>query len=227
MLGYALAEWGPDGMVLSRMRLQDWRADYLCQNDFPFAAHGRTLNCDDYSYIEMDSRSGFELLVRHLVERGYRRIAYIGAPAIFTLQADRYAGYCSGLAAAGIAFDPSLVLEGDLSRNGGYQAAQNLLAMDNPPTGIICINDLTAVGAMRAARERGLQVGRDVAVTGYDGTDDSEHSQPPLTTLRQPVYETSRQLVALLIERISAGKMEKVQRIIQPELIIRASTGGI
>lgn len=216
-----------DGMVLSRMRLHDWRADYLCQNDFPFAAHGRTLNCEDYSYIEMDSRSGFELLVRHLVERGYRRIAYIGAPLIFTLQGDRYAGYCNGLAAAGIEFDPILVSEGDLSRNGGYQAAQGLLALPNPPTAIIGINDLTAIGAMRAARERGLVVGRDLAVTGYDGTDDSEHSQPPLTTLRQPVYETSRQLVALLIARINSGKMDNVQRIIQPELIIRESTGGI
>lgn len=216
-----------DGLVLSRMRLSDWRADYLCQNGFPFAVHGRTLNCDDYSYIEMDSRAGFELLVGHLVERGHRRIAYIGAPAIFTLQADRFTGYCNGLSAAGIAFDPGLVAEGDLSRNGGYQAAQHLLALPNPPTAVLGINDLTAVGVMRAARERGLVVGRDLAVTGYDGTDDSEHSQPPLTTLRQPVYETSRQLVALLVARINDPKMEHVQRIIQPQLIIRESTGGV
>ncbi len=65
------------------------------------------------------------------------------------------------------------------------------MALANPPTAIIGVNDLTAVGAMRAARERGLVVGRDLAVAGYDGTDDLEHSQPPLTTLRQPVYETA------------------------------------
>src|SRR5512138_2854556 len=192
-----------DGLVLSRMRLYDWRTDYLCQNEFPFVAHGRTLNSCNYPYIEMDSRAGFGMLVRHLVERGHRRIAYISAPPIFTLQSDRFEGYKDGLSAAGIEFDPALVAEGDLSRSGGHQAAAQLLALDNPPSAIIGANDLTAVGAMRAARERGLVVGRDVAVAGYDGTDDSEHTQPPLTTLRQPVYETARKLVSVLVRRIN------------------------
>jgi LacI family transcriptional regulator len=214
-----------DGLVLSRMRLNDWRADFLLENNFPFAAHGRTLKSEHFPYIDMDSRSGFILLVRHLAERGHKRIAYIGAPAIFTLQADRFAGYCDGLAAVGIHFEASLVMEGDLSRNGGYQAAMQLLALPVPPTAIIGANDLTAVGAMRAARERGLAVGRDLAVAGYDGTEDSEHSQPPLTTLKQPVYETSRQLLAILVARINGEKMDTLQKIVQPELIIRESTG--
>lgn len=216
-----------DGLVLSRMRLHDWRADYLCQNQFPFAAHGRTVDCEDYPYIEMDSRTGFHMLVNHLVERGHRRLAYIGAPEIFTLQADRFDGYREGLADAGIAFDPTLVSEGDLSRNGGYQAAQHLLELENPPTAIMCVNDLTAVGVLRAAHERNLVVGRDLAVTGYDGTDDSEHAQPPLTTLKQPVYETARQLASLLITQIQGEKVSVMRRINQPELIIRASTGGV
>ena len=166
------------------------------------------------------------MLVHHLVEHGHRRIAYIGAPAIFTLQTDRFEGYREGLAEAGIEFDPALVCAGDLSRNGGYHSAQVLLALPNPPTAILGVNDLTAIGAMRAVRERGLAVGRDIAVTGYDGTDDAEHCQPPLTTLKQPVYETSRQLAAILISRIQDGKMNPVQRIIQPQLIIRESTVG-
>lgn len=215
-----------DGLVLSRMRLVDWRTDYLCQNDFPFVAHGRTLNSCNYPYIDMDSRSGFERLVRHLVERGHRRIAYISAPPIFTLQSDRFEGYKEGLAGAGIDFDPALVAEGDLSRNGGHLAAAQLLALDNPPTAIIGANDLTAVGAMRAARERGLVVGRDLAVAGYDGTDDSEHSQPPLTTLKQPVYETARELVSVLIRRINGEAVDTLQQIVQPELILRESTGA-
>lgn len=215
-----------DGLVLSRMRLIDWRADFLLENNFPFAAHGRTLKSENFPYIEMDSRTGFAMLVQHLVERGHRRIAYIGAPSIFTLQADRYAGYCDGLAAAGIAFDADMVGEGDLSRNGGYLAAQQLLALPTPPTAIVGANDMTAVGAMRAARECGLVVGRDLAVAGYDGTEDLEHSQPPLTTLKQPVYETSRQLVEILVGRIKGESMDTLQKIVQLELIIRESTGG-
>jgi LacI family transcriptional regulator, galactose operon repressor len=214
-----------DGIVLSRMRLRDWRTKYLFQNKFPFVAHGHTHQRLKFPYIEVDSRAGFALLVKHLVERGHRRIAYIGAPSKFTLQSDRLEGYRDGLAAAGIRFDPALVTQGDLSRTGGYEAAFPLLDLAQPPTAMIGVNDLTAIGAMRAARERGMVIGENIAIAGYDGTDDSEHSQPPLTTLRQEVYGIARQLVQKLIERIS-GECIDCKQIIQPQLIIRASTGG-
>jgi LacI family transcriptional regulator len=215
-----------DGLILSRMRLYDWRTEYLLQNKFPFSVHGRTLLSANYPFIEMDSRSGFALLVRHLVERGHRRIAYIGAPDIFTLQADRFAGYQAGLAEAGLQFDGSLVMEGDFTRTGGYQAAQRLLELEQPPSAIMGVNDMTAIGAMRAAHERGLVVGRDLAVAGYDGTEDSEHTQPPLTTLKVPVYETARRLVTMLVARIAGEPLTDMSVTLQPELIVRDSTGS-
>lgn len=215
-----------DGIILSRMRLDDWRVKYLERNRFPFVMHGRTRGKTEYPFIEIDSRAGFALLVKHLVARGHRRIAYIGAPAKFTLQRDRYAGYQDGLAAANIAVDKTLVCHGDLTRMGGYNAAQSLLERSNPPTAILCANDLTADGVLRAARERGIAVGRELAVAGYDGTEISEHTQPPLTTLRQPVYETARNLVTMLIALIQDEPLEPSQIILQPELIIRESTGG-
>jgi LacI family transcriptional regulator len=215
-----------DGIVISRMRLRDWRARYLGKNDFPFAAHGHTLLSLKFPYIEMDSRRGFEILVKHLVERGHRRIAYIGAPLSLTLQADRLAGYQNGLVTAEITFDEALVAEGDLTRTGGYQAALRLLDLPQPPTAIMGANDLTAAGAMRAARERGLVVGRDIAIAGYDGTDDSEHMEPPLTTLKQPVYDIARRLVKILLARIEGKVLAEPQIILQPELIMRASTRG-
>jgi DNA-binding LacI/PurR family transcriptional regulator len=79
---------------------------------------------------------------------------------------------------------------------------------------------------MRAARERGLVVGRDIAIAGYDGTDDSEHMQPPLTTLKQPVYEIARRLVKLLVACIEGKELLEPQMVLQPELIVRASTGS-
>jgi LacI family transcriptional regulator len=215
-----------DGLVLNRMRLRDWRAKYLAQNNFPFVAHGHTHLRLDFPYIEMDSRNVFILLVKHLVERGHRRIAYIGGPRDVTLQADRFAGYQEGLTRTGIPFNESYVVEGDLTRNGGYQAAQHLLALPEPPTAIIGANDMSAIGAMRAAHERGLVVGRDLAVAGYDGTEDSEHTQPALTTVKQPIYDTARQLVRMLIARIDGKELAEPHVIIQPELIMRASTGG-
>jgi LacI family transcriptional regulator len=216
-----------DGIVVNRMRLRDWRARYLVKNGFPFVAHGHTLLSFKFPYIEIDSRSGFENLVKHLVDRGHRRIAYIGAPPHLTLQADRLAGYQNGLSTAQIGFDEALIAEGDLTRTGGYQAALRLLDLAQPPTAIIGANDLTAAGAMRAVHERGLVVGRDVAVAGYDGTDDSEHMQPPLTTLKQPVYEIARRLVRMLVAGIEGKVLVEEQLILQPELIIRESTGAL
>ncbi len=213
-----------DGMVLSRMRLFDWRVEYLLKRPFPFSVHGRTLSSGEYPFIEMDSRSGIALLVQHLVERGHRRIAYIGAPAAFTLQADRYAGYQQGLSDAGLPFDADLVAEGDLTRVGGYQAALCLLDLPQPPTALIGANDLTAVGALRAAHERGLVVGRDLAIAGYDGIEDTEHSQPPLTTLRVPIYETARSLVAMVIALIDGESVAGLSQTFLPELIVREST---
>ncbi len=214
-----------DGVVLSRTRLQDWRVKYLCKINFPLVAHGHTLMNLKIPFIEADACGGFFALVAHLVERGHRRIAYIGAPDIFSLQADRFAGYQKGLAAADIPFDATLVVGGDLTRAGGYQGAMQLLDLPNPPTAIIGVNDLSAVGAMRAARERGLVVGRDLAVAGYDGTEDSEHTQPPLTTLKVPVYETARRLVTMLVARIAGEPLNEMSLTLQPELIVRASTG--
>lgn len=213
-----------DGIVLSRMRLRDWRVQYLAAHNFPFVAHGHVRMRVDFPYIELDSQSGFAQLVRHLIAHGHRRIAYIGAPAKFTLQVERLAGYRQGLSEAGIKFDPTLVVEGDLTRTGGYLAAQRLLALRQRPTAIVCVNDLTAIGAMRAAREVGLGVGRDLAIAGYDGTDESEHTDPPLTTLKQPIYDTACHLVEILLKCIAGEPLNESHIILQPELIIRAST---
>lgn len=215
-----------DGVILSRMRLDDWRTNYLSKNHFPFAVHGRTGGKAKYPFIEIDSRTGLAALVQHLVERGHRRIAYIGAPDKFTLQRDRFMGYRDGLHAAKLPFDKTLVAVGDLTRAGGYRAAQTLLALPHAPTAIIGANDLTADGVMRRARELGMVVGRDLAVAGYDGTEESEHMQPPLTTLRQPVYDTARNLVTMLIASMRGEPLAESQIILQPELIIRESTGG-
>ncbi len=215
-----------DGVVLNRMRLRDWRVTYLAKSGLPFVAHGRTALRQQFPYIEMDSRGAFAQLVAHLAARGHRRIAYIGAPAGITLQAERSAGYRDGLAAAGIPLDTALVETGDLTRPGGCEAARRLLDLADPPTAILGANDLTAIGAMRAAHERGLRVGTDLAVAGYDGTEDAAHAEPPMTTLKQPTYDTARRLVRMLVAVLRGEPIEERSIIIKPQLIVRASTGG-
>jgi DNA-binding LacI/PurR family transcriptional regulator len=119
-----------------------------------------------------------------------------------------------------------LIAEGDLTRAGGYEAARRLLSLCQPPTAIMGVNDLTAIGAMRAAHERGLVVGRDVAVAGYDGIEDGEHTHPPLTTLSGRFMTLARRLVNMLLTIIAGEPLAERQVMLPPELIVRGSTGG-
>jgi LacI family transcriptional regulator len=214
-----------DGMVLNRIRVQDWRVEFLSEHQFPFVALGNTPACSDFPCIVINERKGFEQLVEHLVSKGHRRIAYIGASPSLVIQVERFAGYRRGLELFNLPFDEKLVIQGDLTEDGGYQTARKLLQLSDPPTAILGCNDLTALGVLRTVQEAGKLVGKDIAVAGYDGIKETEFSYPPLTTLFQPTYEIARRLTAILIARINGDKLDKTQVILEPELIIRASTG--
>jgi LacI family transcriptional regulator len=141
-------------------------------------------------------------------------------------QADRFAGYQDGLAQAGYVFDGNLVVEGDLTPEGGYLAATTLFKRSERPTAIACVDDMTAIGVLHAAREVGFQVGHDLAVTGYDGIEGFEHAQPPLTTINQPIYTIARHLVKILSRYLRGEALEEKPADIEPRLEIRQSTIG-
>ncbi len=215
-----------DGLVLNRTRLQDWRVQYLSAQAFPFVLLERSLLPVEFIGVEANAAQGFLDLIAHLANQGHSRIAYIGASPDLKIDHDRYHSYLSGLEAASIAPNPTLVARADLTPTGGYQAAGQLLALETAPTAIVCVNDLTAIGAMHAAHECGLKVGRDIAIAGFDGIADSAHTQPPLTTLDQPVYEIARQLVKMLLALLNGEALSERQVKIEPKLLIRESTGG-
>lgn len=213
-----------DGFILVRMRVDDWRIRYLADESFPFASFGRSKTFESSPHIGVDGCSGVKDLVNHLLDLGHRRIAFISASEELTLVGDRLQGYKSGLEEANIAHDPDLVLEGDLTRKGGYESTKHLLELTPPPTAIIGVNDLTALGAIRAAQEGGQIVGEDLAIAGFDGTVAGEHALPALTTVHQPVYEIGRRVSAMLIDLIEKQPRDDLQSLIRPRLIVRDST---
>jgi LacI family transcriptional regulator len=206
------------------MRLQDWRIGYLSREGIPFVSFGRSRMDDKAPHIEVDGRAGIRELVGHLVEQGHRHIAFIAAPKDLTLAPDRLDGYKDGLSDAGIAFDSELVIEGSLTRSAGYEAAKELLKRVPPPTAIVGANDLSALGAMRAAQERGMAIGQELAIAGFDGIEASEHSHPALTTVSQPVYEIGRRVCSMLISIIEGEEYSDSETLIKPTLVIRQST---
>jgi DNA-binding LacI/PurR family transcriptional regulator len=216
-----------DGMLVVRTRRKDARISYLLKEHFPFVAFGRSDLETNFPYLDVDSKHGLRQIVQHLIDGGHRRIAYISAPTDLMFASHRLAGYKETLATNGIPFDQSLLIEGELTERSGYAAARQLLG-DNPrPSAIVACNDLMALGSISAARKLGLTVGRDVAVTGFDDVPLAAHAHPPLTTVRQPIYEIGRRICRMLIRLLEGEPLEQQQVLLEPELIIRASSTGL
>lgn len=216
-----------DGLILNRLRMNDWRVGYLIQENYPFTSLEDVIDGQDYEHyacVEVDGKTGLSMAVAHLAACGHKRIGYIGGGQGLKLQADRMEGYRAGLEEAGLQFDPDLTTFGNMGRQEGYEAALRLLSLPNPPTAIACVNDLTAIGVLQAAHELGLGVGRDLAVTGFDGIAGSAHTQPPLTTLDQPLYDIARLLVRMLYAIIQGETLEERRVFIKPTLIVRESS---
>lgn len=166
--------------------------------------------------VDADHVSGARAAVRHLVALGCRRIAFLNGPAVYSNSRDRLIGYRAALEEAGIAYDPDLVVEADYSRTGGARAAEERIA---PIVGrldaVFAANDRMAIGLVQVLKARGVAVGRDLAVVGYDDSDDARLCDPPLSTVRVPLYEMGRaaaERVLRLAGVVSGGRRAAADR---------------
>jgi LacI family transcriptional regulator len=214
-----------DGFILDRLHLHDWRVRFLAEQAIPFVGLEHSLDGVDYPRVQVDNASSMASLVAHLVGRGFRRIAFIGGPEQLVIQNERLMGYRQGLEDMRLAFDSDLVVTSDLTGTSGYQVTKRLRWLTDPPDAIMCINDETAFGALHALRDLGVHIGKDVAVTGFDGVAASAHSDPPLTTLDIPVYEIACKLVGLLAAELKHQPALDHQVVYAPHLLKRLSTG--
>jgi DNA-binding LacI/PurR family transcriptional regulator len=174
--------------------------------------------------VGIDNAGGARLAVRHLLELGHTRIAYIGDRFGFQSDMERLSGYRETIEEAGLNFEPELVVHGDGAPGGGHEAMQRLLSLAAPPTAVLCYNDREALGAMRAVRERNLFVPRDISIAGFDDLFLASFTDPPLTTVRQPKREMGSQAGEILLRLLQGEKPES--RMNQGVLIIRGSTGS-
>jgi DNA-binding LacI/PurR family transcriptional regulator len=176
--------------------------------------------------VTIDNFNGGREATRHLVELGHRRIGYVGDQ--FGLQSDteRFAGYRQVLEEADIGFHPELVVHGDGRPEGGLCATARLLDLPEPPTAVFCYNDMQALGALRAARERGLNVPRDLSVVGLDDLYLAAYTDPPLTTVQQPKHQMGRLAVQILLDLLGGGKPES-RITLAGKLIVRQSTAHV
>jgi LacI family transcriptional regulator len=161
----------------------------------------------------------------HLIEGGRRRIAMLNGPHDFGCNRDRLEGYKSALREAGVKFDPRRVIDSDFKETGGASAMTALLEADPRLDAVFAATDVMAFGAMRALRNSGRRVPDDVAVVGFDDIPASAMTHPPLTTIRQPLYEMGRTAASMVMAAVRGESIAK--RIELPtSLVIRDSSGA-
>ncbi|WP_374711589.1 LacI family DNA-binding transcriptional regulator [Symbiobacterium terraclitae] len=213
------------GVVVLESQAVDPRVEWLQKRSIPFVLFGRCHQPVDY-WIDVDNAAGVRMAIEHLVGLGHRRIGFISAPLKYMFAQFRMAGYREALELHDLPFVPALVHEGDLSEESGYTAAAALLGQPEPPTAIMAASDIMATGALRAIKEQGLRVPDEVALVGFDGTPLSAYTDPPLTTVRQPVYDIGRKVAELLLKVVANPDTESHGELIQPTLLVRGSSAA-
>ncbi len=155
----------------------------LKESKKPYVFVHRLFGSSIKNSIVPDEHYGAALAVKHLIDLGHRRIAYINGLARWHTTQRRLASYKAELAAHGLEVDPALIQPGNWEFEGGYQATRNLLGLAELPTAIFAANDLMALGAIYALQDAGLNVPADVAVVGYDNRDFTKVFRPKITTV--------------------------------------------
>jgi LacI family transcriptional regulator len=175
-------------------------------------------------YVHSDDRRGTAMAASYLLDKGHVRIGFINGPLDTGPAGRRQAGYLDALQERGIKADKSLIVSGPFTRVGGYAGLPKLLDSKNPPTAVLCANDLVAIGALDLARHRDLRVPEDIAIIGFDDIEAASLVSPPLTTVVNPAREIGHACARLLLDRTTGAYTSAAREVlISTTLIPRAS----
>ncbi|PUB25265.1 LacI family transcriptional regulator [Promicromonospora sp. AC04] len=213
-----------DAMVAAPFGLPESSLAELHDAGIPFVSLGKAPPGGG-DFVHTDDVSGAREVTTHLIERGRRRIAFLGGEESVVPTQQRLEGYQAALRAAGLPVRGDDVVFEEYTREGGRKGAATLLDRDDRPDAIVAANDLIALGVLDATRARGLRVPDDVAVTGYDDIEAASLVSPPLTTIENPAREIGRACARLLLERLD-GMVTDVARTValSTRLIVRDSS---
>jgi len=214
---------GVDGIIVFAGRLSDTKLKRYAK-EVTVVVTGRQLRSKGLFSLQIDDRRGAMLAVRHLVELGHRRIAFITGSENHPDAIERLGGYKKALEEAGIGFDPRLVAVGDWHEEGGLRATLELLDSRTPFTALFCVNDQTAYGALLGLFRKGLSVPGDVSVVGFDDLPASLYRVPPLTSVRQSIGILGEQSVQAMLDLLAGNR----PRLSPPpvELVVRESSAA-
>jgi LacI family transcriptional regulator len=221
-----MREYNAEGLVICPARGSNAKTlRRLTEFGMPCVLISRNVPGSGLDYAGNDHRRGMQLATEHLVSLGHRRIALVGANDLISTGIERREGYEQALAESRIAIDRELILHGPPTRSFGVEAARTLVTMGEPPTAGVCFNDVIAFGVMLGLRQLGIEPGRNFAVAGCDDIVEAALWTPALTTVAIDSIGMGEAAVRLLMERSTDFGLPRRQVVLQPKLIVRASSG--
>jgi DNA-binding LacI/PurR family transcriptional regulator len=212
-----------DGVLLISLHGGDPLPAQLEAAGLPTVVGGLPVGLRPVSYVDIDNRGGARQAVHHLLGAGRRTIAVIAGPQDMTAGVNRLEGYRDALRTADRPVDDNLIAYGDFSENSGAAAMLRLLDIEPGTDAVFAASDPMALGAMRVLKDCGRRIPDDVAVIGFDDSPVGPHTDPPLSTIHQPVEQMGRRMTRLLLARIRGDAMADLAVVLPTRLIVRGS----
>lgn len=193
----------------------------------PIVFFDRTNDLLKIDSVVIDDGKGAYLATEHLIKQGYKKIAHIAGPSHLKNFADRISGYTDALKAYNIPVDEQLIRQGYVSIESGKEETSHLLSSANPPDAIFAAEDFTALGVIKALKERNIRIPDEFGVIGFANELFGEHITPTLSTVDQQTIQMGRSALSLLIETIEkneTGRRKPRKVVLEPQLIFRSSS---
>jgi LacI family transcriptional regulator len=219
-----LLEQKVEGIAIMTSEMSPHLIRMIADRGIPMIFLDEPVSQKNLSSIVIDYNSGMHQAIDHITSLGHKRIAFIGGPQSLRSAALRQEIFLEALDEKGIALDQDCMTLGNHRVDGGYAAMQKLLLVHPRPTAVIASNDLSAIGAISAIYEAGLQVPRDISVVGFDDIEISSAYNPPLTTVRLSRSEIATRAFFALFSACNSRSAPKAEHLVPTELIIRRST---
>lgn len=216
-----------DGVIMLSSDIDDPLLPRLVRDKVPLVLIGRHPFIEPLAHVDSENREGARVAVEHLLALGHERVATITGPLRMQSGLDRRDGYKQALLARALPIDPALVVEGDYTQQGGFEAMRQLLALGPRPTAVFAASDAMALGALGAAHAAGFRVPDDVAVVGFDDVPAAAFASPPLTTMRQPSAELGAAAVRALVAMLDDPTIPPAALRLPTTLVVRASCGAV
>lgn len=223
-----LLQFGADGVIVSPAlgtTAQD--LEKIEHNGLPVILIARSIEGASVPTFRGNDKQGIQIATQHLIDLGHKEIAFIGGLRDTITGRERSDGYLTALNQAGIKPDPALQMGSQSTRLDGYESVRALFSSGKNPTGIVCFNDLIALGVMSGLRSIGKEPGVDVSVTGYDNISEAEIFSPALTTIWNAQQEIGKAAARAMVETLQGGGAGVKSIYFEPKFVERNSTSRI